>query len=456
MGAVRFLILGATGDLTGRYLLPALAELADAGCLPDDAEIVGVATESWDDRQFQAHASRRLDVHAGGVSPAARARLVGRLRYIGGDVTEAQTLRAASAGAPGPVIAYLALPPAVFGPSLGALAAAGLGGRARVVVEKPFGTDLASARELNRLLSGSFPERSVFRMDHFLGKQTVQNIVGLRFANRLFDPLWCTGHVERVDIVWDETIALEGRAGYYDRTGALRDMVQNHLLQLLCLVAMERPDGLGEGPLRDAKVQVLRAVRHFDHHEVARHTVRARYTAGTAGSRQVPDYAVEDGVDPDIGTETFADVTLFIDNDRWQGVPFRLRTGKALARNRRDLRIRFRPMDRLPFGQADDPGPNALTLSMDPDRLAIDLALNGVGDPFCLDPARWELELAPQELSAYARLLLDVIEGDPSLSIRGDEAEECWRIVEPIIAGWNAGAKPLSLYPAGSPGPTDT
>ena len=453
MTAVRYLVLGATGDLTGRYLLPALAELVDAGRLPDDAEIVGVAPEPWDDRHFQAHASGRLDTHAGDVSAGSRDRLVARFRYVSGDVTEPDTLRAATMAAAGPVIAYLALPPAVVGPTLAALAATGLAPRTRVVVEKPFGTDLPSAGDLNRLLTRHFSEPAVFRIDHFLGKQTVQNILGLRFANRLFDPLWCAHHIERVDIVWDETVALEGRAGYYDHTGALRDMVQNHLLQLLCLVAMERPDGLGERPLRDAKVHVLRAVRRFDAAEVQRRTVRARYTAGTVGERRIPDYIAEDGVDRALDTETFTEVTLFVDNDRWDGVPFRLRTGKALGRDRREIRIGFRPMDRLPFGQADDPGPNALTLSMDPDRLSADLALNGAGDPFCLDPARWELQLAPQELSAYARLLVDVIEGDPSLSIRGDEAEECWAIVEPILAGWRAGVTPVRSYPAGSAGP---
>ena len=291
-------------------------------------------------------------------------------------------------------------------------------------------------------------------MDHFLGKQTVQNILGLRFANRLFEPLWCAEHVEGVDIVWDETVALEGRAGYYDRTGALLDMIQNHLLQLVALVAMERPGGLGEQPLRDAKVDVLRSVRRLTPNEVARYTVRARYTEGGSPDRPIPAYTAEDGVDPGLGTETFADVTLFLDNHRWRGVPFRLRTGKALGADRRDVSIRLRPTQRLPFGQTHDPGPNVLTFAMDPDRLIAEIALNGVGDPFDLEPARWELELAPQRLSAYARLLLDAMDGDPALSIRGDEAEESWRIIEPIIAAWGDGVRPLLDYPAGSAGPT--
>ena len=453
MSAVTLLILGATGDLTGRYLLPALAELAGAGHLGDDIQIVGVGREPWDDEQFRSHAAERFERHAADLSPSARASVIQRLRYVGGDVTDPAVLGEAERGAGGPLVLYLALPPAVFAPAIQAAAALRLPAGSRIVVEKPFGTDLPSARALNELLRGHLPEASVFRMDHFLGKQTVQNILGLRFANRLFEPLWCAEHVAGVDIVWDETVALEGRAGYYDRAGALLDMVQNHLLQLMALVAMERPAGLGEQPLRDAKVDLFRAVRRLSPEEVAALTVRARYTADGNGADRVPDYAAEDGVDPARGTETFVEVTLFIDNPRWQGVPFRLRTGKALGADRREVVIRLRPTDRLPFGQAHEPGANTLTLAMDPDRLIADIALNGTGDPFDLEPARWQLDLAPQDLSAYSRLLLDVLTGDPALSIRGDEAEECWRIVEPVVDAWETGMSPLQTYPARSPGP---
>lgn len=456
MSASRLVILGASGDLTGRYLLRALAELRRVELIPSELEVVGVAWDDWDDTRFREHAARRLERHAADVSSSVREELVSRLRYVRGDATEAATLRTAAEGADGPVLVYLALPPAVFAPVIAGLASAGLTGDTRLVVEKPFGTDLASARHLNALLHEHFPESAVFRIDHFLGKQTVQNVLGLRFANRLFEPLWCAEHVERVDIVWDETVALEGRAGYYDHTGALRDMIQNHLLQLLCFVAMERPSGLGEGPLRDAKADVLGAVRQLEDSEVREHTVRGQYTAGILSGRSIPDYNEETGVDPSHRTETFAEVTAFVDNDRWRGVPFRLRTGKALDADRRQIRIRFRPVDRLPFGQTDDAGPNVLSFTMDPDRLAIDLALNGAGDPFCLDPARIDLELAPQELSAYARLLVDALEGDPALSTRGDEAELSWRIVEPILDAWARDAVPLMPYTAGSAGPTAT
>ncbi|HUP73829.1 MAG TPA: glucose-6-phosphate dehydrogenase [Acidimicrobiales bacterium] len=453
MNATRFVILGAGGDLTGRYLLRALAELAHADALPAELEIVGVSQDAWDDEQFRVHAAERLLRHARNVPAAARQSIVARLRYIAGDVTDRRVLGAAVAGSAGPIVAYLALPPVVFAPTIAALGETALDNRSRIVVEKPFGTDLASAVHLNTLLHAAFDEAAVFRMDHFLGKQTVQNIVGLRFANRLFEPLWCSDHIERVEIVWDETVALESRAGYYDQTGALLDMIQNHLLQLVALVAMERPLGLGERPLRDAKVNVLRAIRPLTAEDVARDTVRARYTAGGNPGRWVPEYASEEGVDPGRETETFASVTLFVDHARWQGVPFHLRTGKALDANRREIRIHLRSTERLPFGQEHEPAHNVLTLTMDPDRLIADIALNGAGDPFDLEHARWELELAPHELSAYARLLRDVITGDPSLSIRADEAEESWRVIDPIIAAWNDGVSPLMSYPARSRGP---
>ena len=454
MTARRLVILGATGDLTGRYLLVALAELAAAGSLPEELAIVGVAREPWDTAAFRRHARERLARHALGLPAAVRDALVERLSYVAGDVTDPAVLTAAFGPDAGRSLAYLALPPNVFGPAIEALAAIGASNGGTIVVEKPFGTDLPSAKALNALLHRHFPEEAVFRMDHFLGKQTVQNILGVRFANPLFQPAWNREHVVGVDIVWDETVALEGRAGYYDRTGALRDMIQNHLLQLLCLVAMEKPHALNEKDLRDGKVELLRRVRRLTPAEVAAQSTRARYAAGAVGDRQLPDYAEEQGVDPALETETFAEVTLYVDNDRWQGVPFRLRTGKALGTDRREITIRFRPPADPLFGYEADPPVNQLVFQMNPDRMVLHLALNGAGDPFCLEPAELQLTLAPQHLSAYARLLVEALEGDPALAIRGDEAEECWRIVEPIVAEWEKGAPELLSYPAGSTGPT--
>ena len=448
----RLVILGATGDLTGRYLLPALAQLEASGHAPS-LEILGASREAWDTDRFRTHARDRLERHATDIPHAARRRIVERLDYERVDVTDPESLAAVVHADADEVIVYLALPPALFASTIEGLAHVECPGGLRMVLEKPFGTDLASARELNRLLHDGFEESAIFRMDHFLGKQTVQNLLGIRFANRVFAPLWGNKHIERVDIVWDETIALEGRAGYYDRTGAVRDMIQNHLLQVLALVAMERPMSLRAERFRDAKVQLFREIQSPTPATIAGSAIRARYTRGQSEGREVPDYVDEVGVEPARDTETFAEITLQVDNERWEGVPFRMRTGKALASARREIHVHFHAAEPLPFAPEADVMPNRLLLSMDPDRLELDIALNGSGDPFRLEPRRLDLELAPQELSAYARLLLDALEGDPSLSIRGDEAEESWRVVEPIIAAWESGAVPLSSYPAGSSGP---
>ncbi len=447
----RLVILGASGDLTGRYLLPAVAQLEEAKRCPD-IHVVGAAQEAWDTETFRKHARDRLELHADDVTREARDRVLAGLTYVQADVTERSSLRAVFPREAGDTVVYLALPPALFAPTIEAVGDLAPPGT-RLVVEKPFATDLQSARALNALLHRHFPEDRVFRMDHFLGKQTVQNVLGLRFANRVFDPLWCAAHVECVEIVWDETVGLEKRARYYDRTGALRDMVQNHLLQLVALVGMERPRGPGAEDLRDAKAEVLKRVRHDNRNDAVPAVVRGRYTRGRVGDREVPDYVAEPGVDPANETETFVEVTLFVDTERWEGVPFRLRTGKALAKSRREIHIHFRDMDPMPFAPQHDILPNRLMLGLDPDRMALDIALNGAGDPFSLEPARLDTDLAPQDLSAYARLLLDVFEGDPALSIRGDEAEESWRIVEPILDSWKSGRVPLHDYAAGSTGP---
>jgi glucose-6-phosphate 1-dehydrogenase len=451
----RLLLLGATGDLTNRYLLPALAELVASGNVPDDLEVLGVARDELDTESFKARAREQLEEHGSNVPVEARDELVARLRYQRGDVTDSRTIDEAVEALDGPLIAYLALPPFLFEEVIDALARSGLDDRSRLVVEKPFGTDLTSARRLNERLHACFPEEAVFRVDHFLGMQTVRNLLGLRFGNRVFEPLWCAEHIEAIDITWDETVALEGRAGYYDTTGALRDMIQNHLLQLLALTAMECPSALDEQGLRDAKVEALRSVRRPDHDEVGASTTRARYTAGEVGDRSLPAYADEDGVDGERRTETFAFLELFVDNDRWRGVPFRLRTGKALDADRRLIRIRFREAPPLPFSHDETPPANDLSMTMDPDRISFRLNLNASGDPFGLEPASLDLELAAPDLSAYARVLLDAFDGSPALSIRDDEAEESWRIIEPILDAWTRGATPLVEYRAGSSGPAD-
>lgn len=438
-------ILGAGGDLTSRYLVPALAELDAAGVLPTGFTVTGVDRRSWDDDAFREHLATCLQGHSQAF--------LARLRYHRGDVTEAASLRPALVRSASPAVVYLALPPHVVPGAVEALGALPLAPGSRIVAEKPFGHDLDSARRLNALLHEVVAEDHVFRVDHFLGKQTVQNILGLRFANRIFEAVWNAQQVEAVDIIWDETLALEGRAGYYDAAGALRDMVQNHLLQLLCLLAMEPPVTLDERCLRDRKVDVLRAIRRPTPDDVRRHTIRGRYRADAAGRTAIPAYVDEPGVDPERETETFAAITLFVENWRWAGVPFTLRSGKALGADRHEICVRLRPVPHLAFDQDDEPPPNMLRLHVDPDRVTLEVNLNGAGDPFRLERAAMTVELAPQELSAYARLLLDVFDGEPVLSIRADEAEEAWTIIEPILDGWRNGATPLLDYPAGSSGP---
>lgn len=343
-------ILGATGDLTGRYLMPALARLVQLGVLPIPFRIVGLSCEGWDRAQFRDHVAKQLNEHSD-ADIDSHARLLGCLEYRAADVTDRRAVASAVKALAGPVAAYLALPSALFVPAIEALSPA-LPAGSRMVVEKPFGESLESARALNRLLHRTFPEEAVFRIDHFLGMQTVQSLLGLRFANRLFEPIWSHHHVEQVELVWDETLALEGRASYYDRAGALRDMIQNHLLQLLCLVGMEPPLSLGEHDLRDRKVDALRAVERLSPEDVDRRTVRGRYGAGRIGDRTIPAYVDEPGINPARATETFAQVTLHINNWRWAGVPFLLRTGKALGRNRQSV-----PSARTPF-------PSALGMSL--------------------------------------------------------------------------------------------
>lgn len=450
-----FVIFGASGDLTARYLLPTLAQLGQAGKLPAGMKILGVAQEAWDGNFFRNHARERLTLHASGVSEASLDALIARLDYRKADVTRPDEVKSALATVHEPAVLYLALPPAVLLPAGKAIAAAGIVAGSRIVVEKPFGTDLDSTRKLNELLHRVFPEQSIFRMDHFLGKQTVQNILGLRFANRVFEPLWNCQHVERVEIIWDESLTVEGRVGFYDSTGALRDMVQNHLLQLLCLAGMEAPPTVDERDLRDYKVAVLRTVRRLSPDEVRQWTIRGRYGAGRIGSRDVPAYVNEPGVDPGRETETFAQVTLSIDNWRWAGVPFVLRSGKALEKDRREIAIHFKAVPHLAFVQDSAPRKNVLRLELNPDRMALGVNINGRGDPFDVEYIELDTALAPQEISPYGRLLLDVLKGDLTLSIRDDEAEESWRIVEPILQAWRDGQAPLMEYPAGSSGPDD-
>jgi glucose-6-phosphate 1-dehydrogenase len=449
----RLVLLGATGDLTARYLLPGLAALRSGGHIGDRFRLIGVGREEWRDDEFRRWASIQLDHHAPQVPAAARQAVVSASEYHRADVTDPAALTAVTSGAE-PVAAYLALPPSVFAATVSALHGAGLAEGSSIVLEKPFGESLGEATELNTLLSRVIPEEAVFRVDHFLAMTTVQNILGTRLANRALEPLWNSAHIAAIDIVWDEMLALEGRADYYDGVGALKDMLQNHLLQLLCVVAMEPPISLDARDLRDRKVDVLRSIRPLSDDDILRHTRRARYTSGLIDGDPVPAYVDEDGVDSDHRTETFAEIELELDNWRWHGTTFRLRTGKALGRNRKEVALHFRPVPHLPYGMHGDPQPNVLRFGLEPESVAVEMS--GVGPRTrTLVPLTLRAELEPAELPAYGRVLLDVFNRDAALSIRGDEAEESWRVVTPVLAAWAKDLVPLQDYAAGSDGPTD-
>ncbi|MBV9417146.1 MAG: glucose-6-phosphate dehydrogenase, partial [Solirubrobacterales bacterium] len=352
-----------------------------------------------------------------------------------------------------PVAVYLALPPAVFPASVAALKRAGLPTDSQVALEKPFGEDLESARALNGLLAELVDERHVFRVDHFLAMTTVQSVLGTRLANRVLEPIWNSAHIDEVEIIWEESLALEGRAGYYDRVGALKDMVQNHLLQVLCLVAMEPPLSVGERDLRDRKVDVLRSVRPLGDDDVATRTRRARYRAGRVGDRDIPAYVDEHGVTPEHGTETFAEVALELDSWRWSGTRFRLRTGKAMGRDRKEVVVHFRPVPHLPFEHSPGTVPNKLRFGLEPEGLTLELTGTDPSAALNLVPLILSAEMEPPDLPAYGRILLDVLNGNSALSIRADEAEASWRVLTPVLEGWSRDVAPLEEYDAGTDGP---
>lgn len=445
------LLLGASGDLAGRLLLPAFGQLLDAEKARRKIVLVGSGFEpldaaAWRDRVAASFASS-------GVSRSTLDAVLTSTHYQQGDVTDPADLGALLGTCDGPPAIYFALPPAVTARTCEVLRGVPMPAGTRLVLEKPFGTDAIGARSLNELLLKLVPEERVHRIDHFLGKSTVWNLLGLRFANRLFEPMWNSEHVERVDIVFDEQLTLENRAGYYDTAGALRDMIQSHLLQILALIAMDPPAAANAVDLRDAKAQVLRACHVWqDDPETA--TRRARYTAGTIGERQVPDYTDEPGVDPSRHTETLAEVTVGIDNWRWAGVPFRLRSGKALGKRRREAVIQFKPAPHVPTGLHGIAEPAQLRILMGPDRIILELNTNGPGHPMELDRTALAADLGAGRLPAYGEVLAGVLEGDPMLSVRGDTAEECWRIVTPVLRAWGDGAVPLDVYHAGSSGPS--
>ena len=442
------LVIVGTGDVTTRYLLPAVGQLAAAHELPDHFDLRLVSRHDVSPDELGDDVEDALVGH--GLPREVIDQVIGSAAHHRADATDPDELGPVIEG-DGPVAVYLALPPDVFPDAIDAIARIGLPHGSRLVFEKPFGDDLDSAIALNEQLRRCVPDDDVFRVDHFLGKQTVQQIVDTRFANRVFEAVWCHQHVESVEIVWDETLGLEGRAGFYDSAGALRDMIQNHLMQLFCLVAMERPSSLDHHDVADRKVEVLRSTRPFSD-DLRACSTRARYTAGTVGDRGIEAYTDSEGVDPDRGTETFASLTLAVDTDRWHDVPFTVRTGKALVEDRHEVVVCFRPAPQ-PGSTADDAPPNVLRFGVAPDRIELDLVV-GEGADRLGTRATTLVEMVDEaDFDAYSVLLRDVITGGSARSVRADEVEESWRVVQPFLDAWAADDVPLEEYPAGSTGP---
>lgn len=445
------LLLGASGDLSGRLLLPALGQLFDREESRRDVVLVGAGSENWDADAWRERV--RTAFESGDVSDETLKSVLDTTRYEQADVTSFEDLKSLIDSCPPAPALYFALPPSVTVAACTALQQVSLPEGTTLVLEKPFGTDEASAASLNQLLAELVPEEQVHRVDHFLGRSTVLNLIGVRFANRLFEPLWSNEHVARVDIVFDEQLTLENRARYYDRAGALTDMIQSHLLQVLALVGMNPIATIHALDLRDAKAELLRACRPWNDDPVAS-SRRARYTEGSIDGRDVPDYTAEPGVDPSRNTETLAELVVEVDNWRWAGVPFRLRSGKALRERRKEVLITFKPLPHLPVGLSGQAVPERLRLEMGPDRMALEMNVNGPDDPLALDRVSLDTDLNPGRLPAYGEVLAGVLDGDPLLSVRGDTAEDCWRIVDPILQAWRDGKVPMDEYAAGSDGPS--
>jgi glucose-6-phosphate 1-dehydrogenase len=462
----KLVLFGATGDLAGRFVFPALAALQAAGKLPEGFQIVAAGREDLGDDALRQRTAATLQVHATEIDPGARRSILESSRYRIADLqrtSDVVELLKAGAGIDEPTAIYLAVPPALFRPAITAIAAAGPLPGSRIVFEKPFGESLGEAVELNALLRnelGAAGAQSVYRVDHVLGMPTIPNLIAMRTDNRMLEAIWDGEHIEQIDILWEETLALESRAAFYDKVGALKDIIQSHVLQILSLVAMEPPASVDGSELHDRKVELLRSLRPPTRENVASRTRRARYGAGCladsggATGEDVPGYADEDGVDPRRGTETFAEIVLELDDERWSGTRFLLRAGKAMAARRKGVRFRFRPPARSSFDPSSAPPVNDLWIGVDgPNDITLNLGGLAAGPPTRPVPISMSAAAPPSELPAYGRVLLDILSGGSALSVGGDEAEEAWRVVTPVIEAWDEGLVPLEEYPAGSDGP---
>jgi glucose-6-phosphate 1-dehydrogenase len=463
-------IFGASGDLTARKVLPALAELANRGRLNDQFSVVGVARTEWSDEDFQAVAAK-ADPGAGEVWT----RLVKSFRYVTGEYAATETfdrLKEVLAeadqnqGTAGNRVYYLATIPEVFALVAEALAKEGCnrpgpgGDFVRLVIEKPYGRDLASALALDAEVHRAFHEEQIFRIDHYLGKETVQNVLALRFANAIFEPIWNRRYVEQVQITVAESIGVEHRGGFYETAGALRDIVQNHVMQVLALTMMEPPTLMDAEHIRDEKVKLLRAVAIPSPDEAVDKSVRGQYTAGVVDGQPAVGYRAEEDVAPDSETETYVALRLHVENWRWAGVPVYVRTGKRLPSRVTEIALQFHAVPFLAFEEtlSRDLRPNLLVLRIQPhEGISLKFGAKVPGEAFRVQSVSMDFgyEQAIQDtgMDGYTRLLFDAMSGDPTLFIRTDEVEQAWRIVDPYLEAWAEPGGGLHFYDAGTWGP---
>ncbi len=476
-GPCALVMFGVTGDLARKKLLPAIYDLANRGLLPPAFGLVGFARRDWRARQFAQVVGEAVREHA--RTPFREDvwhQLLEGIRFVQGELdddeafhTLAETLAELdeSQGTGGNHAFYLSVPPKAFDITLDQLSRHGLAGQnrddrggawSRIVIEKPFGHDLASSQALQRKVAAAFDAQSVFRIDHYLGKETVQNVLAFRFANQLFEPIWNRNYIDHVQITMAEDIGIEGRAGYYDGIGAARDVIQNHLLQLLALTAMEEPTSFSADELRAEKLKVLAATRPAK--DLSLGTARGQYQAAWAGGRQVKGYLEEDGIEPDSRTETYAAIRVDIDNRRWAGVPFYLRTAKRMPRRVTEVALILRPAPHLPFRHADvtNLGSNALVMRIQPDegimlRFGAKVPATQMEVRDVMMDFAYGTSFTESSPEAYERLILDVLLGDPPLFPQVEEVEQSWRILDPVLDFWaESDARPEG-YPAGSWGP---
>jgi glucose-6-phosphate 1-dehydrogenase len=474
-----FVVFGATGDLAHRKLYPALASLAAQGQLPRRLTVIGVARTVMTDEDFATEVHNAVSKAGNGAASGGQNALEQRgvrFRYANGSFDDDATFRRiaelmgeseADHGGSGNALYYLATIPPMFARVAAGLGQAGLaeepaGAFRRIVVEKPFGRDLETSRALDAELHQYFHEHQIFRIDHYLAKETVQNILALRFTNTIFEPLWNRRYVDHVQITVAEQLGVEHRGTFYERSGALRDIVQNHLLQVLAITAMEPPASFGPNAIRDEKVKVLRSIRPLDGSDLRRRVVRGQYAAGRVEGVDVPAYREEEGVASDSHVETYLALELDIDNWRWSGVPFYLRTGKCLPRRVTEVALRYRPVPFLPLppSAVETVEPNTMVLRIQPDEgITLEFAAKVPGAQFRVREVdldfRYGTAFQERAPEAYERVLGDAFLGDATLFIRGDEVDAAWRVVQPLIDAFDAGEPPVAFYPAGTWGPPE-